>query len=143
MNLYLTEKLSKLRSFDKQLRRPQNCTFQLSFTQRTAQFTQGIPKFLQFTCRHHHLTFYAFFSFFSDVASKPQTTALFLSTIVTRTIRHTELTNLCCARENSVQFFVQFFLHSNLECMGPFILRIFYVLFCFGKYFSMCTGNDL
>jgi hypothetical protein len=48
-----------------------------------------------------------------DVASKRQTTALFLSTTVTRT-RHTELTkkltyligNLCCAREHSVQFFV-------------------------------------
>jgi hypothetical protein len=51
----------------------------------------------------------------------PLTTALFLSTIVTRTRRHTELTkkkkkkltnlmgNLCCAREHSVQFFVQFF----------------------------------
>jgi len=53
----------------------------------------------------------------ADVASKQQTTALFLSTIVTRTRRHTELTkkltnlmgNLCCAREHSVQFFVQFF----------------------------------
>jgi len=51
-----------------------------------------------------------------DVASKQQTTALFLSTIVTSTRRHRELTkkltnlmgNLCCAREHSVQFFVQF-----------------------------------
>ena len=47
-----------------------------------------------------------------DVASKQQTTALFLSTIVTRTRRHTEMTtkltnlmgNLCCAGEHSVQF---------------------------------------
>ena len=53
----------------------------------------------------------------ADVASKQQTTALFLPTTVTRTRRHTELTqkltylmgNLCCAREHSVQFFVQFF----------------------------------
>jgi hypothetical protein len=53
----------------------------------------------------------------ADVASKQQTTALFLSTTVTRTKRHTELTkklttlmgNLCCAREHSVQFFLQFF----------------------------------
>ena len=53
----------------------------------------------------------------ADVASKQQTTALFLCTIVTRTRKHTELTeklknlmgNLCCAREHSVQFFVQFF----------------------------------
>jgi hypothetical protein len=49
----------------------------------------------------------------ADVASKQQTTALFLSTTVTRTRRHTQLTdlmgNLCCAREHSVQFVVQFF----------------------------------
>ena len=46
----------------------------------------------------------------ADVASKQQTTELFLSTTVTRTRRHTELTkkltdlmgNLCCARERSV-----------------------------------------
>jgi hypothetical protein len=47
----------------------------------------------------------------ADVASKQQKTALFLSIIVTRTGRHTELTNLmgnlCYAREHSVQFFVQ------------------------------------
>ena len=56
----------------------------------------------------------------ADVASKQQTTALFLSTIVTRTRRHTELTkkltnlmgNFCCVREHSVQFFVQFVSHS-------------------------------
>ena len=57
----------------------------------------------------------------ADVSSKQQTTALFLSTIVTRTRRHTELTkkltnlmgNLCCAREYSVQFFVQIFTELN------------------------------
>jgi hypothetical protein len=50
----------------------------------------------------------------ADVASKQQTTALFLSIIVTRTRRQAQLTkkptnlmeNLCCAREHSVQFFV-------------------------------------
>jgi len=67
-------------------------------------------------------TFYAFFSSFKIKLwpmwlpnSKLQ--PLLLSTIVTRTRRHTELTkkltnlkgNLCCAREHSVQFFVQFF----------------------------------
>jgi hypothetical protein len=62
---YLTEKLSKQRSFDTQKRRPQNCPFQSSFTRRTAQFIQGIPH---------------------------KTTALFLSTTVTRKRRHTELT---------------------------------------------------
>ena len=66
--------------------------------------------------------FYAFFSdnIMVDVASKQQTTALVLSTVVTRTRRHTKLTkkkinlmgNLCCAREHSVQCFMQFFLHS-------------------------------
>ena len=56
----------------------------------------------------------------ADVTTKEQTTALFLSTIVTRTKRHRELTkkvtnlmgNLCCAREHSVQFFVQFFFYT-------------------------------
>ena len=56
----------------------------------------------------------------ADVASKQQTTAMFVSTTVTRTRRHTELTktltnllgNLYCAREHSVHIFVQFFLHS-------------------------------
>jgi hypothetical protein len=63
----------------------------------------------------------------TDVANKQQTTALFLSTIVTRTGRHTELTkkltnlmgNLCCATEHRVQFFVQFFTQFNLDCVGP------------------------
>jgi hypothetical protein len=57
----------------------------------------------------------------ADVASKQQMTALFLSTIDTRIKRQTELTkklanlmgNLCCAREHSVQFFVQFFTQLN------------------------------
>jgi len=56
----------------------------------------------------------------ADVASKEQST--FLSTIVTRTRRYTELTKkkylpklmgyLCCAREHSVQLFVQFFFYT-------------------------------
>ena len=71
----------------------------------------------------HILRFLFFFSdnIMADVASKQQTTALFVSTTVTRTRRHTELTkklknlmgNLCCAREHSVQFFVQFFTQFN------------------------------
>jgi hypothetical protein len=77
------------------------------------------------TTSHFSLHILRFLSFFSDnimadVASKQQTTALFLSTTVTRTRRHTEQTkklanlmaNLCCARERSVSIFVQFFLHS-------------------------------
>jgi hypothetical protein len=66
----------------------------------------------------HILRFLFFFSdnITADVASKQQTTALFLSTIVTRRRRHKELTkkltnlmgNLCCAREHSVQFSCSF-----------------------------------
>jgi hypothetical protein len=52
----------------------------------------------------------------ADVASKQQTTALFLSTIDTCKRRQTELTNLmgnlCCAREHSVQFLRAVFFHS-------------------------------
>jgi hypothetical protein len=56
----------------------------------------------------------------ADVARKQQTTTLFLSTILTRTRRYTDLTkiptnlmgNLCCATEHSVQF-VQFFTQLN------------------------------
>jgi hypothetical protein len=61
----------------------------------------------------------------ADVASKQKTTALFLSTIVTRTRRHTELTkkltnlmgNLCCAIEHSVQYFVQLFYTVKLHSL--------------------------
>jgi len=66
----------------------------------------------------------------ADVASKQQTTALFLSTIVTLTRRHTELTNLmrnlCCARDHSVQFFVQFFF-TQLNCTVQ--LRVYGALY--------------
>jgi hypothetical protein len=75
----------------------------------------------------HILRFLFLFSdnIMADVASKQQTTALFLSTIVTRTIRHTELTkkltnlmrNLCCARENSIQFFMQLFYTVKLHSL--------------------------
>jgi hypothetical protein len=65
----------------------------------------------------HFTLFFSFFSYniTADVASKQQTTAFFLSTTVTRTRRHTELTDLCCAREHSVQFFVQFFYTVKLH----------------------------
>jgi len=63
----------------------------------------------------------------ADVANKQRTTALFLSTIVTRTRRHTELGekknltnlmgNLCCAREHAVQFFMQFFYTVKLHSL--------------------------
>jgi len=69
----------------------------------------------------HILRFLFFFSdnIMVDVASKQQTTALFLSTTVTLTRRHTELTKkltnligkLGCAQKHSVQFSYSF-LHS-------------------------------
>jgi hypothetical protein len=78
----------------------------------------------------------------ADVASKQQTTALFLSTTLTRTRRCTEPTkkltnlmgNLCCAKEHTVQIFLQFFLHSetaqfNLGCMEPLnIVKVIFIL---------------
>jgi hypothetical protein len=59
----------------------------------------------------------------ADVASKQKTTALFLSTIIKRTRKHTDLTkiitnlmgNLCCVREHSAKFFVQFFYTVKLH----------------------------
>jgi len=67
------------------------------------------------------------------VASKQQTTALFLSTIITHTRRHAELTKktdkpdgkpvLCQGTFSSVShavFFYSYTAQFNLECMGPF-----------------------
>ena len=117
---HLTEKHSKLCSFNKQQHRPQNCPLQSSFAHRTAQFTQGILQFPQLSCRHHddiisrqhpflaihsadehrmiysfpnttsYSIFYYFFSdsIMADVASKQQTTALFLSTSHTHMKTH-------------------------------------------------------
>jgi hypothetical protein len=91
-----------------------------------------------FLFKYHFLLHILRFLFFStdnimtDVASKQQTTALLLSTMVTRTRRHTELTKtdktdgkpvLCQRTFSSV--FRAVFLNSytaqlTLECMGPF-----------------------
>jgi len=147
-------KLSKLRNFDRQYRRPQNCfssclshrelrssltefhsflSLPADTTMAPSQGTSVSSNPFSIWTSHdiflfnyhfllHILRFLFFFSdnIMADVASKQQTTALFLSTIPTCTRRHTELTkkltnlmgNLCCAREHSVQCFVQFFLHS-------------------------------
>jgi hypothetical protein len=79
--------------------------------------------FFKYRFLFHILHFLFFFSgnITADVASKQQTTALFLSTIATRTRRHTELTKktdkpdgkpvLCQRTFSSV--FVQFFTQSN------------------------------
>jgi len=73
----------------------------------------------------HILSFIFYFSdnIMAAVASKQQTTALFLSTIDTRTRRNTELSrklsnlmgNRLCARNHSVRFFVQFFYTVKLH----------------------------
>ena len=93
-----------------------------------AQASHGIFLF-KYHFLLHILRFLFFFSdnIMTDVASKQQTTALFLSTIVTRIRRHIELTkkkkltnlmgNLCCAREHSVQVFVQFFYTVKLHSL--------------------------
>jgi hypothetical protein len=70
----------------------------------------------------HILRFLFFFSdnIMADEASKQQTTALFLSTSHTHKKTHRtdpkKTTNLmgklCCAREHSVQFLCNFFVHS-------------------------------
>jgi len=71
----------------------------------------------------HILCFLFFFLYniMADVASRQQMAALFLSTIVTCTRRHTGLTNLvgnlCCAREHSVRFFLQVFYTVKLHSL--------------------------
>ena len=65
---HLMEKMSKLHSFDWRYRKPPKCHFQSYFTQRPAQFTQGIPQFPQFTCptpRWHHLKAHPFLAIHS------------------------------------------------------------------------------
>jgi len=70
----------------------------------------------------HILRFLFVFSdnIMADVASKQETTTLFLSTLVTRTRRHTELIKnwqtwwkTCAMPENSVQFYAVFFTRLN------------------------------
>ena len=152
---YLTEKLRKLRSFDRQERRSHNCLSNrlshkdmlsslreshsflslpahttMASSQGTSVSSNSFSRWTShdiFLFKYHFLLHILRFLFFfsdnimADVGSKQQTTALFLSTVVTRTRRHTELTkkltnlmgNQYCAREHSVQFFVQFFTQLN------------------------------
>jgi len=64
----------------------------------------------------------------ADVASKQQTTALFLSTTVTRTVdtqnwQKTDKTDgktVLCQRTFSSVFCAFYFTQLNLGCMGPF-----------------------
>jgi len=76
----------------------------------------------------HILRFLFYFSdnIIADVASKQQTTALFLSTTVTRTRRHTELTRktdkpdgkpVLCQRTFSSVFRAVFFYTANLHSL--------------------------
>ena len=136
-DLYKTEKPSKLRSFDRQLL--SSLRESHSFLSLHADTTMASSQcasvssnsfsrwashdifLFKYHFLFHILRFLFFFSdnIMSDVASKQQTTALFLSTIVTRTRRQNwqkltnRIGNLYCAREHSVQFLVQFFTQLN------------------------------
>ena len=100
----------------------------MASSQGTSVFSNSFSKWAShdiFLFKYHFLLHILRFLFFfsdnimADVASKPQTTALFLSTIVTRTRRHrtdkkTDKPDgkpMLCQR-TSVQFFVLFFLQS-------------------------------
>ena len=85
------------------------------------------PDIFLFKCHFllHILRFIFLFSdnIMADVASKQQTTALFLSTIITRTRRHTELTKknwqtwweICAVPEN-IQFSFSCSFFTQLNC---------------------------
>jgi len=122
-----TELCSSLRTSHSFLRLPADTT--MASSQGTSITSSSFSRWAShniFLFKYHsllHILRVLFFfsdNIMADVASKQQTTALFLSTTVTHTRRHTELTkkltnlmgNLCCAREHSVQFFMQFVLHS-------------------------------
>jgi hypothetical protein len=117
-----TELRSSLRESHSSLSLPADAT--MASSQGTSVSSNSFSRWKShdiFLSKYHFLLHILCFLFsfsdniMADVASKQQTTALFLSTTVTRTRRHTELTkkltnlmgNLCCAREHSVQFFVQ------------------------------------
>jgi hypothetical protein len=109
---------SLLKEYQSLLRLPADTTMASSVSNNS--FSKWAPRDIFRFKDHfvlHILPFIFFFSdnIMADVASKQQTTVLFLSTTVTRTRRHTERTktlttlmgNLCLAREHSVQFIAQ------------------------------------
>jgi len=127
-----TELRSSLRESHSLLSLPAHTT--MASSQGTSVFSNSFSRWAShdiFLFKYHFLLHILRFLFFfsdnimTDVASKQQTTALFLSTIVTRKRRHTELTkkltnlmgSLCCAREHSVPFFVQFFYTVKLHSL--------------------------
>jgi hypothetical protein len=115
---HLTEKLSKLCDFERQLRRAKKCLSSrllhrelrsllresLSFLSSPADTKMASSQGTQPSKLNKRQAVFAFMEAYSsllenfsdnimaDVASKQQTTALFLSTTATRTTRHTELT---------------------------------------------------
>ena len=112
-----TELRSSLRESQKFLSLPADTT--IASSQDTSVSSNSFSRWAShdmFLLKYHFLLYTLCFLFpfsdniMADVASKQQTTDLFLSTTVTRTKRHTELTkkltdlmgNLCCARERSV-----------------------------------------
>ena len=94
-----TELRSSLRETHSFLSLPSDTTMALS--QGTSVCSYSFSRWASrdmFLCKYHFLLHILCFLFFfsdnrmADVASKQQTTALFLPTVVTRTRRHTELT---------------------------------------------------
>jgi hypothetical protein len=83
----------------------------------------------------------------ADVASKQQTTALFLSTIATRTRRYTELTNLCCFRERSVQFSsvfrAVFFTHLNFTVLLKVYEALYSICFAYSYAYVYANGQSV
>ena len=115
----------------------------MNFAETTMASSQGTPfsrwaSYDIYLFKYHFLLHILFFLLFfldtimADVASKQQTTALFLSTIVTRKRRHTELTKKLKKTDEKpvlwerifssvlVQFFYTVKLHSlTLSVWGP------------------------
>jgi len=119
-----TELRSSLRESHSFLRLPADTT--MASSQGTSVSSNSFSRWAShdiFLFKYHFLLYILRFLFFfsdnimADVVSKHQRTVLFLSTIVTSTRRHIELTdlmrNLCCAREHSVQFSRSFFTQLN------------------------------
>jgi hypothetical protein len=130
-----TELRSSLRKSHSFLSLPADTTMASQGTHSFSSWTSHDIFLFKYHFLLHILRFLFFFSdnIMADVASKQQTTVLFLSTTVTRTRRHTELTKknwqtwweTCAVPENiQFSFSCSFFLLSetaqfNLECMGP------------------------
>jgi len=93
-----------------------------SFSRWTSHDIRGIPFQIPILASHLRISFFSD-NIMADVASKQQTTASILSTIVTRTRRHNWLKKLqtlwetCAVPENSVQLFLAVFYTVKLHSL--------------------------